>query len=342
MEPAAGRGFVRRARALTTALVIVGGLLAACSGERDELTIYSGREESLVAPILRRFADEAGIDVAIRYGDSVDLALLIAEEGEETPADVFFSQSPGTVGFLEAEGMLDPLDDSVLGKVDPKFESREGDWVGVTARQRVLVYNSELVSEEDLPGSVFDLTDERYAGDVGLAPTNASFQDFVTAMRLVEGDDAAREWLEAMSDNGNPIYADNSSIVAAVGRGEIPLGLVNHYYNYRALEEDPDAPSRNYTFPASDIGSLMIASTVSVLESSDHKEEAAQLVNFLLSEEAQEFFSEETFEYPLVPGVPAADVLPPFDSLDAINFDIDRLGGDLRSTTDMISDSGLL
>jgi iron(III) transport system substrate-binding protein len=322
-------------------LPILGILLVGCSG-RDELTIYSGREESLVAPILKRFADESGIDVAIRYGDSVDLALLISEEGEETPADVFFSQSPGTVGFLESEGMLDPIDDRVLGKVDPKFESREGDWVGITARQRVLVYNTELVSEDDLPQSVFDLTDQSYAGEVGLAPTNASFQDFVTAMRLVEGDDAAREWLQAMSDNDNPIYADNTSIVAAVGRGEIPLGLVNHYYNYRALEEDPEVPSRNYSFPPTDIGSLMIASTVSILGSSDHKEEAAELVDFLLSEEAQEYFSEETFEYPLVPGVAASEVLPPFDSLEAIDFDIDRLGGDLRTTADMISDSGLL
>jgi iron(III) transport system substrate-binding protein len=333
---------LRRVFLVAIALSAAAGLLSACSGERDALTIYSGREESLVEPILEQFADESGIEIDVRYGDSVDLALLIAEEGASTPADIFFSQSPGAVGFLESEDMLAPLDGSVLGKVDPSFESREGDWVGITARQRVLVYNREMISEPDLPDSVFDLTDERYAGEVGLAPTNASFQDFVTAMRLVEGDEAARGWLQAMADNGNPTYADNSSIVAAVGRGEIPMGLVNHYYNYRALEEDPDAPSRNHTFPASDIGSLMIASTVSVLGSSDHKEEAAEFVDFLLSHDAQEFFSEETFEYPLVRGAQASDVLPPFDSLEAVDFDIDRLGGDLRSTADMIADSGLL
>jgi iron(III) transport system substrate-binding protein len=321
---------------------MVVGLLAGCSGERDALTIYSGREESLVEPILDRFAEETGIPIDVRYGDSVDLALLIAEEGESSPADIFFSQSPGTVGFLESEGLLAPMDDAVLGKVDSDFESSEGDWVGVTARQRVLVYNTEMVSEEDLPDSVLDLTAERYAGEVGLAPTNASFQDFVTAMRLIEGDETARDWLEAMSANGNPTYADNTSIVAAVGRGEIPLGLVNHYYNYRALEEDPDAPSRNYSFPASDIGSLMIASTVSVLESSDREKEAAEFVDYLLSQETQEFFSKETFEYPLVPGAQAADALPPFESVNAVDFDIDRLGGDLQSTAEMIADSGLL
>jgi iron(III) transport system substrate-binding protein len=333
---------LRRVFVVTVALSAAAVFLPACSGERDALTIYSGREESLAEPILERFAEKSGIEIDVRYGDSVDLALLIAEEGRSSPADVFFSQSPGTVGFLESEDMLAPLDDRVLGKVEPSFESREGDWVGITARQRVLVYNTEIMTESELPDSVFDLTDERYAGEVGLAPTNASFQDFVTAMRLVEGDEAARGWLEAMAGNSNPTYADNSAIVAAVGRGEIPMGLVNHYYNYRALEEDPDAPSRNHTFPASDIGSLMIASTVSVLDSSDHKEEAAEFVDFLLSEDAQEFFSEETFEYPLVRGAEASDVLPPFDSLDAVDFDIDRLGGDLRSTADMIADSGLL
>jgi iron(III) transport system substrate-binding protein len=332
---------MRRAAAITAA-VMVAGLFAGCSGERDALTVYSGREEALVEPVLDRFAEVSGIPIEVRYGDSVDLALLIAEEGENSPADVFFSQSPGTVGFLESEGLLAPMDESVLGKVDSDFESKEGDWVGVTARQRVLVYNTDMVSEEELPDSVFDLTAERYAGEVGLAPTNASFQDFVTAMRLMEGDDAARDWLEAMSANGNPTYADNTSIVAAVGRGEVPLGLVNHYYNYRALEEDPDLPTRNYSFPASDIGSLMIASTVSVLESSDRDEEAAEFVNYLLSDEAQEFFSEETFEYPLVPGTHAATALPPFDSVESVEFDIDRLGGELQSTADMIAASGLL
>jgi iron(III) transport system substrate-binding protein len=328
----------RRLGVATIAILLVAG---ACSDERDALTIYSGREESLVAPLLADFAEATGIDVDIRYGDSVDLALLISEEGENTPADVFFSQSPGTVGYLDSQDMLAPLNQDVLGAVDPKFEADDGKWVGITARQRVLVYNTELVDPSELPESVLELTDERFEGMIALAPTNASFHDFVTAMRQVEGDAATQAWLEGMVANNSPTYADNSSIVAAVGRGEVPMGLVNHYYNYRALDEDPNQPSANYIFPNGDIGALLIASTVSVLGSSEHKDDAERFVEFLLSDEAQSYFSRETFEYPLVEGVDPAEVLEPLDSVGAPDFDIGDLGADLRSTSEMILESGL-
>lgn len=321
------------------ALVLISG---ACTDDRDALTIYSGREESLVAPLLEEFAEETGVDIDVRYGDSVDLALLIAEEGDSTPADVFFSQSPGTVGFLDTEGRLAQLEAGVLDAVDSDFEADDGKWIGVTARQRVLVYNTEIVDDDELPQSVLDLTDAQFEGRVALAPSNASFQDFVTAMRQEIGDDEAREWLVGMVENNSSIYADNSSIVAAVGRGEVPMGLVNHYYNYRALDEDPDQPSENYVFEGGDIGALLIASTVSVMEGTEHAAEAGRFVEFLLSEDAQEYFSEETFEYPLAAGVSPAEDLAPLNTVDAPDVDIGSLGGDLRSTAEMIVESGLL
>ena len=326
------------AAGLLAVLIVAGG----CSNDRDALTIYSGREESLVEPLLEDFAQQTGIDIDVRYGDSVDLALLIAEEGSNTPADVFFSQSPGTVGFLDSQGMLADLDDAAFEAVDSRFKAGDGKWVGITARQRVLVYNTEIVDADDLPDSVLDLTDDRFAGEVALAPANASFQDFVSAMRQVIGDEEAARWLDGMAANESPTYADNSSIVAAVGRGEVPMGLVNHYYNHRALAEDPDQPSRNYVFPNGDIGALLIASTVTVIEGSDRQGDAERFVEFLLSPEAQEYFSEETFEYPLASKVEPAENLRPLDSIDAPDFDIGALGGDLRSTVQMIVESGLL
>jgi iron(III) transport system substrate-binding protein len=328
----------RRLVLTSVAMILIAG---ACSGEGNELTIYSGRDEALVAPLLEEFAETTGIDVAIRYGDSVDLALLISEEGDNTPADVFFSQSPGTVGYLDSQDMLAELNSDVLGSVDPKFEADDGKWVGITARQRVLVYNTELIDPSELPGSVLELTDPRFEGMVALAPTNASFHDFVTALRQSEGDEATRSWLEGMVANSSPTYADNASIVAAVGRGEVPMGLVNHYYNYRALDEDPNQHSANYVFPNGDIGALLIASTVSVLDSSDQIDDAERFVEFLLSDDAQRYFSEETFEYPLVDGVQPADVLEPLDSVGAPDVDIGDLGADLRSTSEMILESGL-
>ncbi len=322
---------------LPVALLLAGG----CSGGREALTIYSGRDEALVAPLLERFADETGTDIDVRYGDSGDLALLLAEEGEGSPADVFLSQSPGPVDLLAAEGRLAEVPEESLERVAPEWRGAGRTWVGVTARQRVLVYNEDMVAEDELPESVFDIVEPSYRGEVALAPTNASFQDFVTAMRVTEGDAATVEWLEGMAENESPAYADNTSIVAAVGRGEIPMGLVNHYYNLRALEEDPDAPSRNYVFPSDDVGSLLIASTVSILETADDGASAGEFVEFLLDAGAQEYFSRETFEYPLAPGAAPAEGLPPVDETSGFVVDLSELG-DLRETAQMIADSGLL
>lgn len=325
-----------------TAIVALGVIwLPSCrEASSAPLTIYSGRAENLVRPLLERFARETGIDIDVKYGGSPDLALLIAEEKERSPADVFFSQSPGTVGFLAEKGLLAKLDSEILEDIDSRYEARDGRWVGVTGRVRVLVYNRDLVAEEDLPDSIFDLTDPRYEGDVGIAPTNASFQDFVTAMRQVSGEEAARDWLEGMAENNAPDYPNNNAIVEAVARGEVPLGLVNHYYNQRWLKENPDAPSRNYIFPNADIGSLLLVSTVSVLESSDDKDRATQFVRFLLSPEAQRYFAEETEEYPLAAGVKPGEGLPPLESIKLPKVDLGTLG-ELRETEELISESGL-
>jgi iron(III) transport system substrate-binding protein len=311
---------------------------AGCGGDRDALTIYSGRGENLVGPLLERFSDEAGVPVDVRYGDSAELALLLAEEGDRSPADVFLSQSPGSVGFLAQRGLLAELPDELLQRVDAVFESDR--WIGLTARRRVLVYNADRVDEDELPDSVFDLTAPEYRGRVAIAPENASFQDFVSALRQVIGDERTGAWLGAMADNDSPTYANNNAIVEAVGRGEVDFGLVNHYYNYRFLEEDPELPSRNYVFPDGDLGSMLLASTGSELAASDRRDEAEEFLEFLLSEEAQRFFSDETFEYPLVEGVPAADVLPPLGEVE-LPYDIDELGEELEGTVGLIQASGL-
>ena len=322
-------------------VALCAAVLAGCGGDRDALTIYSGRSENLVGPLLEQFSEETGIAIDIRYGDSADLALLLGEEGERTPADVFLSQSPGTVGFLAERDLLAPLDDETLEAVPSQFESPQGLWVGVSARRRVLVYDSDEVSRSDLPQSIFEMTGPEYRGRLGVAPSNASFQDFVSAMRQVEGDEATAEWLRALAANDPQIYGNNNAIVEAVGRGEIPFGLVNHYYNERFLAEDPGLPSRNHIFPGDDLGSIPLVTTVSVLASSDRAEEANRFVEFLLTPEAQRFYSEETFEYPLAAGVePAANLEPLPDDVE-LGYNIEELGAELESTARMIADSGL-
>ena len=206
---------------------------------------------------------------------------------------------------------------------------------------RVIVYNTELVDPTGLPTSVFDLTDERFRGDVAVAPANGSFQDFVTAMRDIHGDDATLEWLTGLENNDARTYGNNTAIVQAVGRGEAPLGLVNHYYNERALAEDPGLPSANYFFPGGDVGSLVIVTAMGLLDSSGNAEEANRFVEFMLGESAQTFYAEETLEYPIAAGVQPAGGLPALETLNVATYDFDQLGGGLTRTKELIDASGL-
>ncbi len=256
----------------------------------------------------------------------------------------FSSRSPpGPSATSTERGLLGTLDDAVLERVPEQFHAGDGSWVGFSGRQRVLAFNPEIIPEDELPASVLDLTGEEWSGRIGIAPSNASFQDFVSAMRLELGDEATNEWLEGIAANDPVTFANNGAIVAAIGRGEVDVGLVNHYYVYQALAEDPDFPGRNHNFAADDIGSLVIVTAASVLAGADHPDEANELVQFLLSEEAQRYFTDETFEYPLATGIEPAEVLPDLDLAAAsdIDLDFDDLGVDLETTRDMIRDAGL-
>ena len=327
--------------AVPVVLAVLALVSASCGGSDDVITVYSGRTSNLIGPLLDDFAETTGIDIEVRYGQSADLALLIDEEGDRTPADVFISQSPGAIGFLAGEGRLRKIGEDVLSLVPDGFRNAGGLWVGMSGRVRVIVYNRDLVDPAELPDSVFELTEERFRDRVAVAPANGSFQDFVTAMREVHGDRATLAWLEGLVANEARAYPNNTSIVQAVGRGDLPMGLVNHYYNFRAQAEDPGAASENYYFPNRDIGSLLIVTAIGVLSTTDVPEPAEQLVAFMLSESAQRFYSEKTFEYPLSAGVEPSYGLPPLETIGVATYDFDQLGGGLERTKELIDESGL-
>lgn len=306
----------------------------ACSDDDESITVYAGRSQNLIGPLLERFAEDTGIDVQVRYGGSTDLALLLQEEGDRTPADVFISRSPGPIGFLAERGLLAELDDDVLGLAP---SSPSGYWVALTGRQRVLVYNKELFDPADLPTSIHELTDEEWLGRVALAPTNGSFQDFFTLFRLSDGDDVALAWLKALHDGGAPVYPNNVSIVQAVARGEIELGLVNHYYNLRIQEEDPSVRSENHRFADGDPGGVTIATAIGATASGD-KDVAQKLIRFLTSKVAQEYFGQANFEYPLATGVELEGVAQSPGPIDLGEFD--RLGTSLERTIELIREAG--
>ena len=289
--------------ALVCALVAAGALTSCSSGDSDRLTIYSGRTRELVEPLLEDFADETGIDIDVKYDDSANLAVLINTEGDKSPADVFLSQSPGAIGYVDGEGNLRPLPAKVLDQVPERFRANDGDWVGLSGRVRVIVYDADRTDESEVPDSVFDLTAPEFDGRVGVAPTNGSFQDFISTMRALVGDDETLAWLEGLVANGVRTYPNNIAIREAVERGEIDFGLVNHYYNEQAKAEDPDTSTENHFMPGEDPGSMILTTAVGVLSTAgDQEDEAEEFVEFLLSREAQEYFATETLEYPLAAG----------------------------------------
>ncbi len=321
---------------------------AACSGGAGSgsegastVTVYSGRNQELIQPLLEAFSEATGHEVQARYGSSAEQALLIQTEGDASPADVFISQSPGALGLLAGEGRLANLAGDITERVPAQFAAGDGTWVGITGRIRVLVYNSELVTAAELPSSVFDLTGPAYAGRVAVAPGNGSFQDFVTAMRNERGDQATLDWLQGMAANDSPNYPKNSAIVEAVGRGEVDMGLVNHYYNLRALEADPSLPSVNHYFADDDLGSLVIVTGAALLGSSENPEAAMELIRYLLGADAQASFATQTQEYPLAHGTASPAGLPALAGYAADTIDYDLLGGGLSATIELIRESGI-
>ncbi len=326
---------------LAATLLVVAG----CGGGKSKsgtLTVYSGREEELVQPLFDQFEEKTGISVEVRYGDSAELAATIAEEGGNSPADVFFAQDPGSLGSVDDR--LEELPQETLDRVAARFRDAGGRWVGTSGRTRVLAYNTDALTEAQVPDSVFDLTDPAWKGKIGIAPTNASFQAFVTAMRLSAGEARTKQWLVDLQANDPKTYEKNTPIVEALATGEIELGLVNHYYLYLVREEQPDAPIANHFLAQGDPGALVSVAGAGVLASSGNKDEAEELVAYLLSDEGQRFYTDtaEEAEYPLVAGIPTKEGLPPLDTLQGPDVDLSSFGAELESTLELLRQTGYL
>jgi len=308
----------------------------------EGLVVYSGRSEELVGPIIERFEEESGIDVEVRYGDTAELAATILEEGQNSPADVFFAQDAGALGAVSDEGLLRPLPEDALSQVEERFKDPNGRWMGISGRARVVAYNTDALSEDDLPDSILDFTDPEWEGKIGWAPTNGSFQAFVTALRLIEGEDAAREWLQGIQANKPRVYENNLAILEGVVSGEIEVGFVNHYYLFQVLKErGGDVPARNYYLKNGDPGALVNVAGIGILNTADNSDEAEQFLNFMLSEEAQQYFADDTFEYPLIEGVSPNEDLVPLSEIEAPDINLGDLD-DLEGTLDLLRETGVL
>ncbi len=340
-----------------SALVITCGcalLIAACgsssgssgkgSSDGYDLVVYSGREEELARPLYKRFEKDTGLKLKVRYAESPEMALSIREEGTNSPADVFYAQDAGAIGSVGE--FLDTIPAPLLGLVNERWRDPKARWIGVTGRARTLIYNTEMVKPSELPKSVFELTDKRYKGKVALAPTNASFQAFVSAMRLSAGEDKTSSWLKDMKKSDGPTFEKNSQIADAVAKGEVPMGLVNHYYLYETLEHHPKAPIKLHFFADGDPGNLVNVSAVGILRTTKHRKASERFVKYLL-EEGQVFIANdaEEREYPLntsVKGLERAQELPPLDRISGPDVSLGALGTELPASVKMIDESGLV
>ncbi len=309
-------------------------------GTAKKLTIYSGREEKIMGPLIEKAEKDLGMDIEVRYGDSTELAIALAEEGKNSPADVFYSQDAGALGAVAKENLALTLPNELLQKVDEQFRSPTGQWIGISGRARVIDYNTKQVKPSELPSSVMELTDSKWSGKVGWAPTNGSFQSFVSAMRVLEGDQKTLEWLKAMKANGAKSYDGNTAIVEALGRGEIALGLVNNYYLYRFTKTDPKFPvALHHT--RGDAGALLNAAGLAVLKTTDQESDAQKFVAYMLGSEAQKYLTEKFYEYPLVQDIPVAQNQVPLNKLQSPKLDLSKLA-DLKGTLSLIKEAGLL
>ena len=332
---------LKKLRIITLALGLSASLLVGCASQKSEsLVIYSGRSESFIAPFLNKFTALTGTKLDVRYGDSAALAAQLLEEGSNSPADLFISQDAGALGAISEAGLFATLEEQVLDRVEDKYRSSRSDWVGITGRARVFAYSPERV--KNLPSSIDQLTLPIYRSKVGIAPTNSSFQAFITALIQSRGEAAVVNWLERLKANDVKLYEKNSQIVAAIDAGEIDLGLVNHYYLWEVSKAlGRDIAVANGFFAPGDTGNMINVAGAGILKTSTNYQLALELLTNLLSDEAQREFIEETYEYSLVLKDASPVGLPPLSQIPSPRVDLSLLAN-LSKTQSLLIKVGLI
>jgi iron(III) transport system substrate-binding protein len=320
---------------------VAGASISAQKRPGGTITVYSGRNEALVKPLFDQFTADTGIDIEVRYGDSGALAGQLLTEAEASPADVFVSQDAGALGALSKENLFSKLPAKTLRAVPSEYQADDGTWVGTSGRVRVVVYNPTLAPNP--PTTIDQTVDPKWKGLIGYAPTNASWQAFVTALRVDRGEVGAEKWLRKFAANEPTAYSSNGAVRDAVNSGQIAIGLVNHYYLWQKIATDGEqnVVARNQYMAKGDIGGLVNVAGVGILKSSDNKAASKALVDYLLSEYGQTYFADTTYEYPLVAGVPPSVKLPKLASLDPPQIDLSDLDT-LAATQELLVKVNLL
>jgi iron(III) transport system substrate-binding protein len=312
-----------------------GTSLAACgsSAGPNEITLYNGQHEQTTSKLVAAFERRTGIKVNVRTGDEAELGDQIDQEGGNSPADVFYTENTPVLEALREKGLLAPVISSTLAAVPSRDDSAQGEWVGVSARLSVLVYNTADLSPAQLPDRILELAEPRWRGKVGFAPSETDFQPLVTSIALSDGEGTAEHWLKGLQANSKT-YPDNETVVSQVNNGESAIGLINHYYWYRLRAEigSSGMHSALHYYAAGDPGDLVDISGAAVLRSSSKKHDAEEFLAFLVSREGQEDIRHsDSFEYPIRPGVAAPEGLPSLASLHPNTLTPAQLGDGSRA-----------
>lgn len=330
--------------ALTGSALLLAGCAsgAAAGGDDAALVVYNAQHEELTQEWADAFTEETGIEVVLRNGDDSELGNQLVQEGSASKADVFLTENSPAMSLVEQAGLFAPVDAATTALVPEAYRPASGDWIGIAARSTVAVYNPELIAEDELPASLLDLAGPEWKGRWGAAPAKADFQAIVSAVVATQGEDGARAWLDGMAENAVE-YRNNIVTMKAVNSGEVPLGIIYHYYWYRdqdAAAEDSGDTALHY-FGAQDPGAFVSVSGGGVLENAQHPEEAQRFLAFVAGEQGQRILGEGySFEYPVASDVPANAELPPLDTLDAPVIDPSTLNG--PEVVELMTEAGLL
>jgi iron(III) transport system substrate-binding protein len=341
--------------AAAAALIAAGASLSACGGPADAadtITLYNGQHLQTAESLITAFEQKTGIHVVVRNDDEDVLADQIATEGSKSPADVFFTENSPPLESLQAKGLLSHVDSSTLASTPGRFNSPQGDWVGVSARVSLMVYNPALISASQLPTQIEQLADQQYRGKLALAPGETDFQPIVTAYLRAYGQAATLTWLKAINANASDhIYGDNETVVDKVNRGQAAFGIINQYYWFRLRAEvgAANVHSKLALFAPGNPGYVMDVSGAGIMRSSNHQAEAQKFLAFLVSKEGQEIIGTPgegnrqslSFEYPIASGVTTKASEPPFSQLRPYPISIGELGDGSKAVA-LLRQAGLL
>jgi iron(III) transport system substrate-binding protein len=319
--------------------------IAGCGGSSSggSLTLYSSQHEPMTEALVKGFEEENGAEVQVRYGEDEGLASQIEQEGDASPADVVLTENTPPLELLAEKELLSKVDSSTLDEVPSQYNSPSGHWVGVAARETVMVYNPKLIAADELPASILDLAKPEWKGKLAIAPSEPDFVPIVSAIEKLDGEAAAKSWLEGFAANAKH-YNDNEGIIAAVDSGQIAAGIINHYYWYEAVAEEgkDKVPSKLHYFGHEDPGALVNISGAGALASSGGPELAQEFLAYLVSEEGQSAITHSgDWEYPLNSAVAPPPGLKPFDSLEPPKVGPADLG-DGSKPVELMQEVGLL